>query len=50
MPVYVGVKNQDKDLSEFLIVITNKKVLICVFSINRYKICVWIGLINKINI
>ena len=40
MPVYVGLKNPDKDLSEFLIVITN----------NSYKICVWIGLINKINI
>lgn len=50
MPVYVGLKNPDKDLSEFLIVITNKKVLICFFSINSYKICVWIGLINKINI
>ena len=50
MPVYVGVKNSDKDLSEFLIVITNKKVVLCLFYINRYKICVWIGLINKINI
>ena len=34
MPVYVGVKNPDKDLSEFLIVITNKKVLICVFFLS----------------